>query len=323
MKKNTQQITELLQEQFSNKLQTEVPLKNLSTARVGGIAKWFIKAKNIDELSEIVKFCWVHEFPFFLLGSGSNVLFSDEGFYGLIIHNQAKKISIDQKYENPTITAESGANLGLVARKAGLAGLSGLEWAATVPGTVGGAVYGNAGAHGGDISTNLLLAEILQQNYEKSLWKKEDFQYGYRSSSLKNKQKNGIILSATFECIYDDPEKIRERMNKFSEYRRKTQPPGASMGSMFKNPIGDYAGRLIEAAGLKGFAVGGVSVSEVHANFFVNTEQATANDFFELISFVKKSVKEKFNVDLELEVEMVGFNQIAKYNNTYSGKAAI
>jgi len=323
MKKNTQQITELLQQQFSNKLQIEVALKNFSTARVGGMAKWFIKVKHVDELSEIIKFCWTHEISFYLLGSGSNVLFSDEGFDGLIIQNQAKKISIDQKYENPTITAESGANLGLVARKAGLAGLSGLEWAATVPGTIGGAVYGNAGAHGSDISTNLLLAEILQQNHQKSLWKKEDFEYGYRSSSLKNKHKNGIILSATFECTYDDPEKIKERMNKFSEYRRKTQPPGASMGSIFKNPVGDYAGRLIEAAGLKGLVVGGVSVSEVHANFFINTEQATANDFFELISIVKKSVKDKFNVDLELEVEMVGFNQIALNNNTQSGKAAI
>ncbi len=323
MKKNTQQITELLQQQFSNKLQIEVALKNFSTARVGGMAKWFIKVKHVDELSEIIKFCWTHEISFYLLGSGSNVLFSDEGFDGLIIQNQAKNISIDQKYENPTITAESGANLGLVARKAGLAGLSGLEWAATVPGTIGGAVYGNAGAHGSDISTNLLLAEILQQNHQKSLWKKEDFEYGYRSSSLKNKHKNGIILSATFECTYDDPEKIKERMNKFSDYRRKTQPPGASMGSMFKNPVGDYAGRLIEAAGLKGLVVGGVSVSEVHANFFINTEQATANDFFELISIVKKSVKDKFNVDLELEVEMVGFNQIALNNNTQSGKAAI
>jgi UDP-N-acetylmuramate dehydrogenase len=110
-------------------------------------------------------------------------------------------------------------------------------------------------------------------------------------------------------------------MNKFSEYRRRTQPPGASMGSMFKNPTGDYAGRLIEAAGLKGFRIGGVSISEVHANFFVNTEQARANDFFELITFVKQTVKEKFNVDLELEVELVGFNQIANNKNHHPGEA--
>lgn len=323
MRELNQQNSELLQKQFSNKLQTDVDLKNYSTAHVGGLARWFINAKNIDELSEIVKFCWTHQIRFYLIGSGSNVLFSDQGFDGLIIHNQAKKISIDQKYENPTVTAESGANLGLLARKAGLAGLSGLEWAATVPGTVGGAVFGNAGAHGDDVSSNLLLAEILQQNHEKSFWKKEDFQYGYRSSLLKNKQKNGIILSATFECIYDDPEKIKERMNKFNEYRRKTQPPGASMGSMFKNPEGDYAGRLIEATGLKGVTVGGVSVSEIHANFFVNSEKATATDFYELINLVKRSVKEKFNVELELEVEMVGFNPIAKNNNSHPGKAVI
>jgi UDP-N-acetylmuramate dehydrogenase len=321
MHNDFQQIFEPLQQRFGSQFKSQVDLSYYSTARVGGKARWFIIAKNKNELAEIVKFCWKNEVVFYLLGAGSNVLFSDQGFNGLVIQNQAKKITIKTSSDKPIITAESGTNLGLLARKASIAGLSGLEWATTVPGTVGGAVFGNAGAHGGDISDNLLLAEILQQNHETSVWKKDNFHFGYRESVLKNREKNGIILSATFECKYDDPELIKERMNKFSEYRRRTQPPGASMGSMFKNPTGDYAGRLIEAAGLKGFRIGGVSISEVHANFFVNTEQARANDFFELITFVKQTVKEKFNVDLELEVELVGFNQIANNKNHHPGEA--
>ena len=323
MSKKPKQDFSYLQNKYGSRLKNQVELKNYSTARVGGSAEWFITAKTKDELIEIVEFCWEKDVSFFLLGAGSNVLFSDQGFEGLIIQNQTKKITIHQLSETPTITAESGANLGLMARKAAISGLSGLEWAATVPGTVGGAVFGNAGAHGSDINTNLLLAEILQQNQGISVWKKEDFQYGYRDSVLKNRTKNGVVLSASFECEYDDPEQIKERMSKFSEHRRNTQPAGASMGSMFKNAVGDYAGKLIEAAGLKGFKVGGVSVSTVHANFFVNTEHAYASDFFELISFVRQSVKDKFNVDLELEVEMVGFNPIANNKHNHSGEAVI
>ncbi len=323
MPHNRKQDFSYIQNKFGSRLKNQVELKNYSTARVGGRAEWYISAKSKDELVEIVEFCWGNYISFFLLGAGSNVLFSDHVFDGLIIQNQTKNITINQISETPTITAESGANLGLMARKAAISGLSGLEWASTVPGTVGGAVFGNAGAHGSDISTNLLLAEILQQNQGISVWKKEDFHYGYRDSVLKNRTKNGIVLSATFECEYDDPEQIKERMSKFSEHRRKTQPPGASMGSMFKNPVGDYAGRLIEAAGLKGYKIGGVSVSTVHANFFVNTEHASSSDFFELISFVKQSVKDKFNVDLELEVELVGFNPKANYKHNHSGEAVI
>lgn len=313
----------ILEKKFGNRLQQQVALKNFATARVGGAAAWFVSVRNATELADAVQICWDNNFKFFLLGSGSNVLFSDEGFDGLVILNHAKKIEMKISGEHPTLWVESGASLGLVARKAALSGLSGLEWAATVPGTVGGAVYGNAGAHGSDMHSNLLLAEILQQEKGKSIWKKEDFQFSYRSSILKRKQESGIVLSATLDCQYDDPQKIKERMNAFSEHRRKTQPPGASMGSMFKNPPGDYAGRLIEAAGLKGYAIGGVKVSEVHANFFVNSDQATARDIYHLVQHVQTTVKKEFNVELELEVEMIGFNPTANNNQANHGKASI
>jgi UDP-N-acetylmuramate dehydrogenase len=323
MRNNAQQVFENIQKKFGNQLQSNVALSNYSTAHVGGNAAWLMRVKNEKELTEIVQLCWENQIKFFILGSGSNTLFSDNGFDGLVILNHAKKIQIYQTSDNPYISAESGANLGLIARKAALAGLAGLEWASTIPGTLGGALYGNAGAHDGEISDNLLLAEILQQNIGKTIWRKKDFQYSYRGSILKRHMEQGVILSATLNCKYDDPEKIKERMNKFIDHRRRTQPPGASMGSMFKNPTDDYAGRLIEAAGLKGYTIGGVKVSEVHANFFVNSDQATASDIYKLVQHVQRTIKQKFEVDLELEVEMIGFNQIANNNTLHQGNSAI
>lgn len=312
----------ILENKYGHRLQTQAPLKNFATARVGGIASWLLTVKNTMELAEVVQVCWDNQLKFFLLGAGSNILFSDEGFDGLVILNHAKKIEIKISGEYPTLWVESGANLGLVARKAALAGLSGLEWAGTIPGTIGGAIYGNAGAHGSDMHSNLLLAEILQHKKGKSLWNNEDFQFDYRSSILKRQQETGIVLTATLKCQYDDPQLIKERMNSFSEHRRRTQPPGASMGSMFKNPSGNHAGRLIEAAGLKGYTVGGVKVSEVHANFFLNSDQATARDIYVLVQHVQKTVKKEFNVELELEVEMIGFDHIEENNPSNHGRVS-
>jgi len=313
----------ILAQKYGDRLQNQVALKNFATARVGGNAAWFLVINSADELSDVIQICWDNAQIFFLLGAGSNVLFSDEGFNGLVIVNHAKTIEIRIDGTKPQIFAESGAGLGLVARKAALAGLSGLEWATTIPGTIGGAVYGNAGAHGSDMHHNLVLADILQQGKGKSIWNKEDFQFRYRSSILKRQEESGIVLSAILDCQLDDPEKIKEKMQIYTDHRKRTQPPGASMGSMFKNPPGDYAGRLIEAAGLKGFTIGGVKVSEIHANFFVNSDQATARDIFELILHVQQSVKESFNVDLELEVELIGFDQQASQNHSHQRKAMI
>ncbi len=234
--------------------------------------------------------------------------------------NKAKLIKINLQSLQPTVWAESGANFGLVARKAALAGLSGLEWAATIPGTIGGAVYGNAGAHGGDMSGNLLVAEILQQGKEPANWSCEKMAYTYRSSFLKRENIQAVILSATFSCSPALPKTVQDRMQQFSEYRRSTQPPGASMGSMFKNPAGDYAGRLIEAAGLKGKQIGGAKVSEIHANFFVNSENATAQDIWQLAQFVQEKVYQQFNVRLALEVEPVGFTPDGNNKSALNGR---
>ncbi|GIV64916.1 MAG: UDP-N-acetylenolpyruvoylglucosamine reductase [Bellilinea sp.] len=295
-----------LREQFGERLQENVRLANYTAARVGGPADALLVVNSADELEKAVKTLWEWNVPFLILGGGANVLVSDRGYHGVVLLNRAHTIKIHAQSEPPTVWAESGANLGMIARQAALRGLSGLEWANTVPGTLGGAIYGNAGAFGGDMQGNLLMAEILHPQEGKQTWPAEKFGYEYRSSVLKRSGTKAVILSATLKLERSTPQAVKEKMDEFSIRRKQTQPPGASLGSMFKNPPGDYAGRLIEAAGLKGMRVGGVQVSPVHANFFINTESATASDYRQLIEKVRKTVEEKFGVQLELEVELVG-----------------
>lgn len=291
---------------FGDRLQENVSMANYTTARVGGNAAAMVIAHTSQDLELAATKLWEHGVPFHLIGSGSNVLVSDKGLQGVVIINRARNVKIDMHHEPYSVWAESGANLGTVARQVALRGLSGLEWAATIPGSVGGAVYGNAGAHGGDMNGNLMLAEILHQNKGKQVWTVEQMAYSYRSSALKRNPGQAIILAAKMKLLADTPEAVQGRMEANSAQRRRTQPPGASLGSMFKNPAGDYAGRLIEAAGLKGTRIGGVEISSVHANFFVNNDQASASDIWKLIQLARTQVQEKFGVTLELEVELLG-----------------
>jgi len=226
-----------------------------------------------------------------------------------VIINRARRIQFDLESFPPTAWAESGANFGLLARQAASRGLSGLEWAAGVPGTVGGAVYGNAGAHGSDVAATLQVAEILHRTaygIQRQIWPARRFEFTYRSSLLKREKPEAVVLTARFNFQPGEADAIQARMDELNDYRRRTQPPGASMGSIFKNPPGDFAGRLIEAAGLKGTRIGGAEISPVHANFFINHENATASDVIKLIKLARSTVAEKFGIDLELEIELIG-----------------
>jgi UDP-N-acetylmuramate dehydrogenase len=244
--------------------------------------------------------------PFYILGAGSNVLVSDEGYRGVLVVNRARTVKIDMHGDPPTVWAESGANLGGIARQAALRGLGGLEWAASIPGTLGGAIYGNAGAHGADMTANLLVAEILHQEDGKGTWDAEKMQYGYRASFLKQQPGKAVILSARLKLHVAAGASVQSKMDEFAELRRRTQPPGASLGSMFKNPPGDYAGRLIESSGLKGKSIGKVQISPVHANFFINSGGASASDYYRLLKLAQKTVEQKTGIHLELEVELLG-----------------
>jgi UDP-N-acetylmuramate dehydrogenase len=294
---------------FGDRLQRYVSLARYTAARIGGEADWLLEVTSEAQLSETITRLWKMDIPFFILGGGSNVLVSELGMREVVILNKARHISFDTDSSPPAVWAESGANFGLMARQCARRGLSGLEWAAGVPGTVGGAVFGNAGAHGSDVAASLQMAEILHstgQGLVRESWPVERFDYEYRASVLKRNQMDAVILAAQFWMTPGDPGKIQAQMDAFAQYRRQTQPPGASMGSMFKNPPNDYAGRLIEVAGLKGTCIGGAEISPVHANFFINHEGATASDVFELIQLAQETVLEKFGVALELEIELIG-----------------
>jgi UDP-N-acetylmuramate dehydrogenase len=306
MKGMTSTTFTLLRKAFGERLQEHVKMANYTTAHVGGAADGMLIVHTAAELEQAVLKLWEVDIPFFLFGSGSNVLVSDSGYRGVVLVNRAKTVRIEARGAPVSVWAESGANLGGVARQAALRGLSGLEWAASIPGTVGGAVYGNAGAHGGDIRANFMLAEILHQELGKQEWPLSRMEYDYRTSALKRHPGQAVILAARLRLDPSTPAEVQAKMDELTEKRRKSQPLGASLGSMFKNPPGDYAGRLIEAAGLKGTRVGGVQVSPVHANFFINDENATATDYYRLIRQVQKSVFEHAGIRLELEIEQIG-----------------
>lgn len=301
------------QEAFGSRVQTGTPLARYTAARLGGPADALLEVETADELAEAVSLAWEAGSPLMILGGGSNVLISDRGMRGLVILNRARRLRFDEQANPPQVWAESGANLGVAARQAAQRGLAGLEWAASIPGTVGGAVVGNAGAHGGDMAGNLLLAEILHQNDsrrvmqpQREVWPVEKFEYAYRSSILKRAPGEAVVLAARLRLQADGAEAVQARLDEFVAYRKRTQPPGASLGSIFKNPPGDYAGRLIEAAGLKSARRGGAQISPVHANFFINAENATAADVRALIDLAQETVAQKFGVALELEIELLG-----------------
>lgn len=334
-----QEVDEL-KSRFGDRVRLDVPLNLYTSSRLGGPADVLLTARGIDELAEMVVFLWESGVPFIVLGGGSNVLVSDAGFRGVVILNRCRQVKFDAEGEPPTVWAAAGANLGIVARQAAARGFSGLEWAVGIPGTIGGAVVGNAGAHGGDIASSLVLAEILHRDWQnksiggrlstdlrinRSNWTPEVFQFTYRGSLLKagismadtsgNGDENGqrvpvqpgaIVLSATLKLQQASQVEVQTRIDQYTRHRRMTQPPGASMGSMFKNPPGDYAGRLIEAAGLKGKRIGGVGISPLHANFFINYGNGTAAEVRELIELTQNTVAEKCGQALELEIQLIG-----------------
>jgi UDP-N-acetylmuramate dehydrogenase len=319
---------------FGDRVEFDAPLARLTAARAGGPADALLTANTLDELVEAATALWNLQVPFVMLGGGSNVLVSDRGVRGAVLLNRARRVQYDLHASPPTVQAESGANLGLIARQAAARGLSGLEWAAGIPGTLGGAVVGNAGAHGGDLAGNLLVAEILHleeatdrppgvngallANIQRERWPVERMAYGYRTSVIKQGLEMGwqvrglvnqpsiVVLAALLKVETSTPETVQSKMEQFVSYRRRTQPPGASMGSMFKNPPGDYAGRLIEAAGLKGTRVGKAEISPLHANFFINHGGASAGEIWSLIQLARSEVETKFGVQLDLEIELVG-----------------
>ena len=296
------QAIQQLRQAFPQGVEEGASLAPHTAARLGGPAEVLLTVRSGEELQRAAELIWSLGLPLRILGGGSNVLVADAGVKGVVVLNQAKAV----RFEEPGVWAESGAFLGSTARRCVEHGLAGLEWAATVPGTIGGAVVGNAGAHGGEVADALVSADLLRREQRVETWPVERLEFAYRQSWLKRNPGQAVVLSAVFRLQPGDQQAMKERVAELTEYRKRTQPGGASWGSMFKNPSGDYAGRLIEAAGLKGERRGEAEISTLHANFFLNRGSARAADVWELLQLARRRVADQFGIQLELEVELVG-----------------
>jgi len=295
-----------LRECFGERLQENAPLSSYTAARIGGPADVLVFVHSMDELAQTSEKLWEMDVPFILLGSGSNVLVSDKGVRGVVIINRARLVKFNSQLEPPTVHAESGVTPNDIAQRAERLGLAGFEWAARIPGTLGGAIYGNAGAFDGDIAGNLLSVELVHRQFGHQVWPVTKMEYGYRTSVLKREHPPVIILSAELALKHGDSQEIRAKMEQISEQRHRNQPPGASMGSMFKNPAGEKAGSLIEKAGLKGRRIGNAEISAQHANFFISNGQTRSEDMKTLMELAQTTVLDKFGVQLEPEIEIIG-----------------
>lgn len=295
---------------FPKQVQRHQPLAKYTAARLGGPADYLYIAKEpgFHETLSVLRIAWSYGLPVTVIGGGANVLVADKGVRGLTVINRATQICHEASSSDILVSASSGSNLIRLVRYCQERGFGGLEWAIAVPGTVGGAVVNNAGAHGGDMASSLCKALVYEARQGETWYDLEDLKYAYRYSELKARvDKRFFVMAAVFQLSRAQPSGILRRMNDFSDYRKRTQPPGASLGSIFKNPPGDYAGRLIEAADLKGYRMGDVQVSPVHANFFVNIgDNATASDYYRLIKAVRGRVEDRFGTRLELEIQTLG-----------------
>lgn len=273
------------------------PLFKHCTFRVGGSAKYFYEVENIDDIPDLVRWAYKQKLPFFIFSGGSNVLFKDSGFDGLVLKILSSRIKVGKTQ----IIAEAGARMAQVAKTAGENNLGGIEEFISIPGSVGGAVYGNAGCLGKEISSVLKNAWILKAGRVQKI-KKNYFKFSYRYSCLKDTRE--ILLKASFS-VHKKCDKTR--MKEVLAKRKEKQPWGLSAGSFFKNPVsGQTAGSLIEQCGLKGRVFGGAQISEKHANFILNSGSAKASDILALAKIAQDAVKEKFDVSLEPEVQVIG-----------------
>lgn len=306
-------LAEALSATFSDRLRSNEPLSEHTMLRLGGPADLWVAVQTTAELVEAVTLARQHQTPVFILGSGANLLIKDTGLRGLVIENRTGRVEFPVQADRPRdetvfVVVESGVGLPRLARRCSKRGLGGLEWAVGVPGTVGGAVVNNAGAFGSNMAHNLVQAELLTPLNER-VWQPVNwFDYEYRTSRLKRQsaQARWIVLQAELQLSIAPVAEIEARMDEINERRKASQPPGATIGSMFKNPPGDYAGRLIEAAGLKGYRHGQARISPIHANFFENLGGASAADMLALIDKARQAVVHKFGIELQLEIEVVG-----------------
>lgn len=288
------------------------PLAEYSWYRIGGRARYFLEVSRDSVLPPLVARLNAEGCPYLVIGAATNTLFAADELPGLTIRTLAPSplgggSGRGLSMNGDTVTASAGTLMPKLAAETAKAGRAGLEFGAGVPGTVGGSVFGNAGAFGGEIKDCLLSADVLDESGQRQQLPVEQCRFAYRDSIFKRHHQRWVILSAIFATHKEDPRAVRGRLLEVQKHRRATQPiEQRSLGSTFKNPPGDSAGRLIDAAGLKGLRIGGAQVSPKHANFIVNLGGATADDVLALMAEMRRRVVERFGIELEPEIRVIG-----------------
>ncbi|MGB0389082.1 MAG: UDP-N-acetylmuramate dehydrogenase [Ardenticatenaceae bacterium] len=309
--KSDPQVGILLREEVgADNVQEQQPMSKYTSFRVGGAADWVVQVRDVEMLLKAIRAARRTKLPYRIIGGGSNILVSDAGIEGIVILNKADNYELIEQDEQMILLADSGVMLPKLAGELAKRGIAGMEWGVGVPGTVGGAVVQNAGAWGTEAKDRLISVEYIIPNQETiQTVPVEKLGMRYRGTNILDllSHQRPTVLRASFRVWRDDPQAIRARNVKYRTQRTATQPRVASGGSTFRNPPGDYAGRLIDVAGLKGHYIGNANFSTKHANFIANHGGATANDIRALIELAKETVYDQFGVHLHTEVEFVGY----------------
>ncbi|MFI5212256.1 MAG: UDP-N-acetylmuramate dehydrogenase [Ignavibacteria bacterium] len=294
-----------IQRVFKGRITLNEPLAQYTTFRIGGVADYFVEPVNGDDAVNIIKYANKQGIPFYVMGNGSNILISDEGIKGIVINLESAFNYL--RHEKEIITAGAGVKIAKFVDYCIQKGYAGVEMLAGIPATVGGALVMNAGAYGGEAADHVCEVTVIKNETLKKLGK-EECDFGYRNSNLKGT----VVLEAKFILPEGNREELLKRRKELIQKRNESQPveiPNA--GCVFKNPKDNKAAILIDQCGLKGTIYGGAMVSAKHANFIVNYDNATANDVIELVKIIRKTVRERTGIDLEMEVKLIGFEEVA------------
>lgn len=307
-------MKEVINQEFTEKLEQIVGADQVciqesmarhTTFRTGGLSDYFVSPSEISQIRDIIDLCHKEEVPYYIIGNGSNLLVSDSGYRGVMIHLGSAFAGYDLDEETGVVTVKAGAALGGIVRAVSRRGFGDMTWAAGIPGSFGGAVVMNAGAYGGEMKQVLLEATWLEEDGRIVTAPASELDLGYRRSIFKHSSR--IVLEGRLKLEKADPDELLKKIDELNRKRKEKQPlEYPSAGSTFKRPEGYFAGKLIEDSGLKGYRMGGAQVSEKHCGFVINRDEATAADLYALFQYIKAVVKEKYQVEMELEVELIG-----------------
>lgn len=296
---------ELTKELVCSKILKGESMKKHTTFKIGGEADLYIKANSIEDIKKVFSYVKQKQIPLTVLGNGSNVLVKDNGIRGIVLSMEMQNYEIEKNEENILVTCDAGVKLAFLARVLYKEEIEGFEFASGIPGTIGGAIKMNAGAHGREMKDIVKLVTYMDFDGNIKILSNEELNFDYRSSIFKNKI--GIILQIVLELKNGSKEEIQKKMDEYKQYRKEKQPINyPSAGSTFKRGNDFITAKLIDECGLKGYKIGGAMISDLHAGFIINEDNATAEQVLELIDYTKKQVKEKTGKQIELEIEILG-----------------